>query len=214
MTTEHSPNTRGRRVTDNKDVPFDSARQALDIERLSSQHQLLAAQVKNSVDNFSHTLQSVQAEMRSVSEKISDLTGLQHAHDANRESLARMENSVQALSGQWKEWTDDFEESNERRWERHEQENKDTRDTVLKWTYGAIGLSLCLGALGGMFTWNLQKEFNDVTDANATAALRIEKLRDDKNAKDEELQERLHEIELYLTRGGEYRREPYVKPTR
>lgn len=207
---------KGRRMGD-QGVPLDAAAQALHMERLQGAHNLLAQQVKSSVDSVSNTLNSVQTEVRNIASKLSELAGLQQSHDSNNVAIRDVRDSVSALDTKLEEWFDDSERKREE-WQRtyeaerdrwrtnHVAENQKTRDALIQWT----GVGLAVMVLGGTvvsgFVWNLNMRFEQQTRDST----RIERALDEERISTAKLREKTHEIELYLARGGVDRAQPYV----
>lgn len=213
-TNEHD--ARDRRMGD-QGVPFDAAAQALHMERLQGAHNLLAQQVKASVEGVSTTLHSVQTEVRNIASKLSELAGLQQSHDSNNVAIRDVRDSVSVLNTKLEEWFDDSERKRES-WQRtyeaerdrwrtsHVAENQQTRDALVRWT----GVGLAVMALGGTvvsgFVWNLNMRF----EQQARDSSRIERMLDEERISTSRLRDKTHEVELYLARGGVDRAQPYV----
>ena len=164
-------------------VPFEAAEQALRLERIEGDHRLLSQSVKYSLDAMNSTLQNVQLESRAMSKQISDMHGLQGAHDSNNVAIGEMKRSLAELSKKIEGWMDESDKKNQAKWERyehnrdswrlaHEAENEDTkrelekeirsvRETVLKF----MGFGSAVGALAGVliagFLWSINSRFND-----------------------------------------------------
>lgn len=227
----NQPNNRNRRVTDKPGGILDAAEQALRLEKLSSQHDLLAQRVAHGMENVAHTMSSVQVEVRGLTHKIGDLAGLQYSHDTNKGAIDEVKKSLGDLNTRLEEWFDDFDQRSQRRWEQyeknrdqwrreHEAENENTkrdlekeirsvRETVIRF----IGFGSALGALAGViiggFLWNINYRFNEVKEdlsERTVASSYNRSLFDKVNAE-------LVDIKLYLARGGRIPVEPYVPPT-
>lgn len=219
---------RNRRVTDRQGGVLDAAEQALRLEKLSSQHDLLAQRVAHGMENVANTMSSVQVEVRGLNQRIGDLAGLQYSHDTNKGAIDEVKKSLGDLNTRLEEWFDDFDQRSQRRWEQyeknrdewrreHEAENENTkrdlekeirsvRETVIRF----MGFSSALGALAGVITggflWNINYRFNEVKDdvAERAAASSYNRSLFDK------LNVELDDIKLYLARGGRIPAEPYV----
>lgn len=181
--------------------------------------QLLQQRVSTGLDNVTNTLAGVSSQVRDVGNKVSELAGLQNAHDSNKLAVERVERTLETLGARFEKWFDDFKIENERRWEMHEQENasvqrdqekkiQDVRDTVTKWGGFAIAVAVLGGALVTGFLYNINYRFNDNNDDidNVAQAALNNRALIDKNA------DLLHHIQLYLARGGRVPEDPYVTP--
>lgn len=207
---------------------LDPTAQAVRMERLEGQQNLLAQQVKASLDAMTSALNNVQLETRAVTNKLGDVVGLQHSQDTNKSSIEDMKKSLGDLNTRLEEWFDDFDERNNRRWEqyernrddwrlRHEAENENDKKelekeirTVRETVIRALGWGAAAGALGGViiggFLWSLNDRFgtygSSLTQQRETSQYNRGLIDDQR--------EKMHEIELYLARGGVNAREPYV----
>ena len=223
---------RNRRVTDKQGGLLDAAAQAVRLERIEGDHRLLQQQVKSSMDAMNSTLQNVQLEARAMSTKISDMHGLQGAHDSNNVAIGEVKKSLGELDKKLQDWFDDFDKRNDQRWERyeinrdqwrlrHEAENENdkkdlekeirsVRETVIRF----IGFGSAIGALAGVvvagFLWNINYRFND----NKEDTDRVEKSSAYNRSLIDEMGRahgsELADIQLYLARGGRIPEEAYV----
>lgn len=213
---------------DDKGGLLDAATQAVRMERLEGQQNLLAQQVKASLDAMTSALNTVQLETRAVTNKLGDVVSLQHSQDTNKSTIEDMKKALGDLNTRLEEWFDDFDQRNNRRWEqyeanrdnwrlRHEAENENdkkelekeirsVRETVIR----ALGWGAAAGALAGVivggFIWSLNERFtttNKSIDQTVETATYNRELVDDQR-------EKIHEIELYLARGGVNAEQPYV----
>lgn len=198
------------------------------MERIEGKQELLASQVKNSVDNLTSTLQAVQADSRSIMTKLSELAGLQNAHDSNKVAIDEMKKSVGDLNSRLEEWFDDFDQRNQRRWEqyetnrdqwrlRHEADNENSqkdlereirsvRETVIRSLGWGAGAGVLVSVVAGGFIWALNYRFadvaGDVTHVEATNTVQEGTLSRHSSE--------LVDIKLYLARGGRIPDEPYI----
>lgn len=220
--------TKGRRVTDKPGALLEAAEQALRIVGIEGEQKLLAAQVKNSVDNLTNTLHAVQADSRNIMTKLSELAGLQNAHDSNKVAIDEMKKSVGDLNSRLEAWFDDFDRRNDRRWElyeadrnqwrrQHEAENENAnrdlekeirsvRETTIR--FAAIGATFLLlgGTIVGGFIYNINYRFNEGKDDIAET----QKTGGTNRALIEAQMKELVDIKLYLARGGRIPEEPYI----
>lgn len=223
---------RGRRVTDKQGGLLDAAQQAVRMERIEGEQRLLASQVKQSVDVLTSTLHALQSDTRNVVAKISELAGLQNAHDSNKVAIDEMKKSVGALNERLEEWFDDFDKRNQRRWEQyesnrdqwrreHEANNEDTkrdlekeirsvRETVIRALGWGAGAGALVTVVIGGFIWTLNYRFADVS----TDVTRVEQASSRNRQLIDEMGrdhgKELADIKLYLARGGRIPDEPYV----
>ena len=208
MTPTDNTKDRDRRVSDKPDF-LEAAKHAVDLAELRGEHRLLAQQVKSSVDGFSHTLNTVQIEMRNLSKNITELTGLQHGHDANNIAIGKIEGSVSDLGKKLDEWFEDFEQAQAGKWEKyeadrdrwrsaHEADNRDTRERLIRWNGVGFAVVLLGGAVVAGFLWVLNMRFQDAKDDSEVLAQR-HVLHEAQQAK---LVDKTHEMELYLARTG------------
>lgn len=241
-------NQQGSRVTDRKET--DPTSMALRIERLDGQQQLLQSQVKSTIENLNSTLQAVQAEARDMSRKITDLHGLQSAHDNSRVSIDEMKAEVRSFGERMERWFTDSQRrqdtklaelmSERDQWRiRHEAETEDAhrglakdireikeielravRESVIKWLAVGFGVTLCVSTMISGFVFFLNYRFQQQVDAIANtnedvAETRAEAERNiDKNeAGVKSNADMIHDIQLYLARGGRMPEEPYVPPS-
>lgn len=205
---------RGRRVTDKI---LEAAQHALKIERLEGRQELLAQRVTAAMENVTNTLAAVQVEMKGFSVRLSELAGLQQAHDTNKGSIEKMERSVQDLRETLDNWLEDFGDRQDQRWLRHEAENENTkrdfekeirgvRETVIRFAAFGAAMTILGGTVVGGFIWNINYRFNegkeDVREAKETASMTRELV-------DGTLRE-VTDIKLYLAGGGRIPEEPYI----
>ena len=211
---------------------MDAAQQAIRLERIEGDMRLLTQRVSSGMENVSATLAAVQVEVRGCSTNISELRGLQGAHDSNKVSIDKVEKSVSDLGARLESWFDEFEAKQEQRWRdyqanrdqwrrEHEAENENVkkdlekeirsvRETVIRF----VGFGSAIGALAGVivggFLWNINYRFNDqkedVTRAEQTST-RNQQLIDQMGV---DHGKELADIKLYLARGGRIPEEPYV----
>lgn len=231
MAPDH-PQNRNRRVTDKQGGLLDAAAQAVRLERIEGDMRLLTQRVSSAMENVTNALGSVQVEVRGCHAKVSELTGLQGAHDSNKVAIDKVEKSVSDLGMRLESWFDEFERKQEQQWRdytanrdqwrhEHEADNENTtrelekeirsvRETVIRF----VGFGSAIGALAGVivagFLWNINYRFTDNkedTDRVEQVALRNRQLLD---AMGVEHGKELADIKLYLARGGRIPEEPYV----
>lgn len=219
---------KGRRVTDKEGSLLDAATQAVRMERMEGEHRLLQSQVKQSIDTLSSTLGNLQLETRTVLAKLSELAGLQNAHDSNKVSIDEVKRSVGELNTRLEEWFDDFDQRNQRRWElyeanrdswrrQHEAENENSardlekeirsvRETTIR--FAAFGATFLLlgGTIVGGFIYNINYRFNEGKDDIAET----QRTGGTNRALIEAQMKELVDIKLYLARGGRIPEEPYI----
>lgn len=219
---------KGRRVTDKEGSLLDAATQAVRMERMEGEHRLLQSQVKQSIDTLSSTLGNLQLETRTVLAKLSELAGLQNAHDSNKVSIDEVKRSVGELNTRLEEWFDDFDQRNQRRWElyeanrdswrrQHEAENENSardlekeirsvRETTIRFAAFGAAVVFLGGTIVGGFIYNINYRFNegkeDLQDAVAASTYNRQLI-------DGTMKE-LVDIKLYLARGGRIPEEPYI----
>src|SRR3546814_13967760 len=138
---------------------------------------LLTQRVSSGMENVSATLAAVQVEVRGCSTNVSELRGLQGAHDSNKVAIDKVEKSVSDLGMRLEAWFDEFEAKQEQRWRdystnrdqwrrEHETENESVkkelekeissvRETVIRF----VGFGSAIGALAGVLIggvlWNI-----------------------------------------------------------
>lgn len=228
------PHNQGKRVTDRDGVSFDAASQAVRMQRLEGDHNLLAAQVKASVDNCTGALNSVQLEVRTLTSNLGKFSNMQHAHETNTTAIHEVKNSVNDLGRRLEGWMSDFERRNTEQWNQyrldrdswrstHERLNEETKDVlherintvreatirILAWAGGAGALAAVIAA---GFLWSLNDRFNNTAVAVQAVDARVTKNTERVTSLDTRNTDKIHQIELYLARGGENAKQPYVPP--
>lgn len=227
MTSEPNEN-KGRRVTDQHGGLLEVAQHAVRMERIEGDQRMLASQVKQSVDTLTSTLHALQSDTRAVVSKISELAGLQNAHDSNKLALDEMKKSMSDLNARLEDWFDDFDQRQQRRWEayeanreqwRREHEHSNARDkrelereirgvreTTIRFAAFGMAVTVLGGTIVGGFLWNIDYRFAegkaDITESKQ--ATNYNRLLVDT------LNKELTDIKLYLARGGRMPAEPYV----
>lgn len=221
-----------RRVTDRPGGLLDAAEQAIRLERIEGDMRLLTQRVSSAMENVTNALGSVQVEVRGCSVKMSELAGLQNAHDSNKMSIDKVERSLSELGTRLESWFDQFEAKQDQRWRdyaadrdqwrrEHEAENENkhrelekeirsVRETVIRF----VGFGSALGALAGVvvagFLWNINYRFTDNkldTDRVESSSAYNRRLIDQMGV---DHGKELADIKLYLARGGRIPEEPYV----
>lgn len=223
------PDTGGRRVTDKI---LDAAQQAVRMERLEGQHNLLSQQVRQSLDAVKSSLDNVQLETRAAASKLHDLMQLQHSHDSNKQAIEDMRRSLGDLNTRLEEWFDDFDQRNNRRWEqhernrdewrlRHEAENENdrkdaekdlrqVRETMIRAAGWIAGAGVLVSVVTGGFLWSLNDRFNTINKTLDATSHEASQARDRLDA----LRDKQHLMELYLVRGGANPNRPYDPETK
>ncbi len=220
-----STDNQRRRMADKTSHSLDAA---VRMERLEGQQNLLAQQVKASLDAMTSALNTVQLETRAVTNKLGDIVSIQHSQDSNKTAIDDMRRSLGDLNTRLEEWLDDFDQRSQRRWEQyeknrdqwrreHEADNEDTKReleneirNVRERMIQFVGFSSAIGALAGVivggFLWNINYRFSeqdkDVVRIESTGSIN-RRLIDAVNSE-------LIDIKLYLARGGRIPAEPYV----
>lgn len=228
----NQPENRGRRLSDKAGGLLDAAQQAVRMERIEGEQRLLASQVKQSVDVLTSTLHALQSDTRNVVSKISELAGLQNAHDSNKVAIDEMKKSVGALNTRLEEWFDDFDQRNQRRWEQyeanrdqwrreHEGENENTkrdlekeirsvRETTIRFAAFGAAVVFLGGTIVGGFIYNINYRFNenkeDTAEVRQTGVYNRQLI----DQMGREHGSELADIKLYLARGGRIPDEPYI----
>lgn len=232
MAPNQQTDNRGRRATDKNGGLLDAAQQAIRLERIEGDMRLLTQRVSSAMENVTNALGSVQVDVRGCHAKVSELTGLQGAHDSNKVAIDKVEKSVSDLGARLESWFDEFEAKQEQRWRdyaanrdqwrrEHEAENENVkkdlekearsvRETVIRF----VGFGSALGALAGVviggFLWNINYRFNENkedTERVEQVATRNRQLIDTMAV---DHGKELSDIKLYLARGGRIPDEPYV----
>lgn len=223
---------RNRRVTDKAGGLLDAAQQAIRLERIEGDMRLLAQRVGSGMENVTNALATVQIEMRTCSTNVSELRGLQGAHDSNKLAIDKVEKSVSDLGMRLESWFDEFEAKQEQRWRdysnnrdqwrrEHEADNENVKKDLEKEIRSVreivirfIGFGSAIGALAGVvvagFLWNINYRFTDnkedtdrVEQLSARNTQRIDAMGVDHGKE-------LADIKLYLARGGRIPDEPYI----
>lgn len=223
---------RNRRVTDKAGGLLDAAQQAIRLERIEGDMRLLTQRVSSGMENVSATLAAVQVEVRGCSTNVSELRGLQGAHDSNKVAIDKVEKSVTDLGARLESWFDEFEAKQEQRWRdyqanrdqwrrEHEAENENVkkdlekeirsvRETVIRF----VGFGSAIGALAGVivggFLWNINYRFNDQKEDVAQVEQTSTRNRQLIDQMGVDHGKELADIKLYLARGGRIPAEPYV----
>ena len=226
------PENRNRRVTDKAGGLLDVAEQAIRLERIEGDMRLLAQRVGSGMENVTNALATVQIEVRGCATNISELRGLQGAHDSNKVAIDKVEKSVSELSSRLESWFDEFEAKQEQRWRdyssnrdqwrrEHEASNEDTkrelekeirsvRETVIRF----VGFGSAIGALAGVivggFLWNINYRFNDQKEDVERVEVSASRNRQLIDQMSVDHGKELADIKLYLARGGRIPDEPYV----
>lgn len=205
---------------------------AVRMERLEGQQNLLAQQVKASLDAMTSALNTVQLETRAVTNKLGDVVSIQHSQDSNKNAIDEVKKSLGDLNVRLEEWFDDFDQRNQRRWEQyesnrdawrreHEGENANTkrelerevrsvRETVIRWGGVVFGLGLVVTLVTSVAMYALNQRFD--TQAASIIGIRADfnEYRSLTERRYDDRVRKIHEIELYLSRGGERRNDPYI----
>lgn len=217
----NQPQNRNRRVTDKAGGLLDVAEQAIRLERIEGDMRLLAQRVSSGMENVTNALATVQTEVRSCNTNVSELRGLQGAHDANKLAVDKVEKSVGDLRSTLEKWFDEFDAKQDQRWARHEADNEDTKRELEKEIRNVrermiqfVGFGSAIGALAGVivggFLWNINYRFNDQkedVERVEVSASRNRQLIDEMGV---DHGKELAGIKLYLARGGRIPDEPYV----
>lgn len=231
MTPDH-PQNRNRRVTDKQGGLLDAAAQAVRLERIEGDMRLLTQRVSSAMENVTNALGSVQVEVRGCHAKVSELTGLQGAHDSNKVAIDKVEKSVSDLGMRLESWFDEFERKQEQQWRdytanrdqwrrEHEGENENTkrdlekeirsvRETTIRFAAFGAAVVFLGGTIVGGFIYNINYRFNEnkedtaeVRQAGAYNRQLIDQMGRDHGSE-------LADIKLYLARGGRIPDEPYI----
>lgn len=208
-------------MTDKAGGLLDAAQQAIRLERIEGDMRLLTQRVSSGMENVTNALATVQTEVRSCNTNVSELRGLQGAHDANKLAIDKVEKSVGDLRSTLEKWFDEFDAKQDQRWARHEADNEDTKRELEKEIRNVrermiqfVGFGLAIGALAGVivggFLWNINYRFNDQeedVERVEVSASRNRQLIDEMGV---DHGKELADIKLYLARGGRIPDEPYI----
>lgn len=196
-------------------VDLGTAAQALRMEQLRGDHNMLAQRVQQGMENVAHNLADLQSSVRGVAAALVEVKDLQRAHDGNRETIAEVKNQISGIENKLEKWFDEITQTNEDRWRtyehnrdmwrrEHEADNENVkrdleseirrvRETMIRsvgWGVGA-GTLVSVVAAGFLFWLNQQfgglREVQQKTDKNVVI-----------NA------DRIRSAELYLARTSSY----------
>jgi len=232
MNSGQPPENRSRRATDQLGGLLDAAQQAVRLERMEGQHQLLAQRVSTGMENVTNTLNSMQVEIRGFGQKLTELAELRFSHDSNERAVEDIKRSLSEMNSRLEDWFDDYEERNTVRWRQyeanrdawrtqHEADNEKTkadlnaeirnvREVVIKYA----GYSAAIGALGGViiagFLWTINYRFDTVKEDTQDVSKDMDKAEN----RQMDLIKRVSDLELYLARGGRIPEETYNPQTR
>lgn len=232
MATNDDNINRGRRVTDQHGGLLDLAHQAVQIANLEKEQSVLAERVSQRLDANKSALENVQHELRSLGSRIEGFGRLQSSHESNKESIENMRESLGDLNRRLEDWFNDHDLRQERKWREfeqnrdewrahHEAENEDdireankridnVREKII-WAIGYVaGAGLLSGLVLGGFVYFLNYRFQETKDEVAGAK---QTMADDRRRLDDLADkhgDKLHEIELYLARGGRVPEQPYI----
>lgn len=165
--------------------------QALRVERLESDMRHLGEQVKQGLDE-------IKRDVRSLSDSVSSLKSLQQSHDTHDNAIEEMKNTLVDLNRRLEEWFDDHDDRQRKQWREHERVHEQLNERVGKlsdkitWASGVCFLG---GALVFGFLWVVNDKYTNLLNETQ----RIDDNRD-----------KIHEIELYLARGGGVPAQPYI----
>lgn len=182
------------------------------MERMDGDFRLLQSQVKGSLDIMASTMQSFQADMREIAKEVGGLSQAQSSHESDRKSIGRLEVSVNQLGERLDKHFERALKENEEWRLRHEAENEnaerslsDAIDAIKSDVNKAKGWIAAASAIGALtlsgFLWTANYRFTNVEEDI--------KNQDKIAERQERNSERIHELELFLARGGRVPEEPF-----
>jgi hypothetical protein len=198
------PINQGRRMSD-KTVPLDVAQQALHLAGMESDQKLLTAEMRQNMQVLRASNEAMQADMRKLTESVSALATLQHAHDANGRAIEEVKAQVGGINDKLERWFDQIESESRQRWERHDKErdqyrekheadNQKTKDKLTLWT----GIGITVMFIGGViitgFLYVLNDKFLDVT----TSQQRVERQQEASRTEAAADREKINDIRIYI----------------
>jgi hypothetical protein len=199
-----------------RQVPIDIAAVALRQVELEGEQRLLSQGVKNSLDAFRSTMDNVQLEVRHMSSRLETLAEVTAQQATTQESVNHLNNTLSDLRSSFETMIKEIVQGQERRWEAHERDNRETRDQVIRW--GGIGFAVML--MGGFivsgfvafqqmqFT-QFGKEIAQTGKASADMQTAFMERANQNSAAINATAASVRDIELYLARGGGIPSTPY-----
>ena len=207
---------------------------AAQLQDVRHAQQLLEKDVAQSMQSMRSSLDTIQLDQRAATAALQSLARLQDARDADREAIAGLRVDLAGISSRLESYFDDAERRHDERWRRyennrdswrrehedqnkrdHEQNRQQIQTLREKFMWVAGGFSV-VGTLGGvivtMALWSYNKQI-ETQDASVNSrfnntAESIRELRVTGSTN----RESIHQIELYLARGGRTPSESYQSP--
>ena len=202
------PASKNHRMTVDKDVSLDAARQAVRLTELEGSLQLTQQGLRASIEHLTGSVQAVQAEARAQTEAIHQLTVQQAARESDRTAVKRLEDAVGAMDRRLEDYFNDRDARDHQKWQAMANKVDDLDKRVSQWHNRLLGLGLAATLLGGAFFYFVNEKSDNITAAIETSTLNY----NSNFARIERLQAKQHQIELYLARGGANAADPYAPP--
>ncbi len=200
--------------------PLDPVQQAFRIQQLEHAQELQQANTKQAIDNLGHNIDNVQIDVREIKARLTDIATAQQASAVGREEIARLTAAIDQLSmkmdSNYREhikdttaWQDAHENDNERHREEIQKDFRSIRDKTIWATGASYGISLLIGVVGGLVWNHVNDRFNGQAESIRELRADYGQYRDLTERRYDERVRKIHNIELYLVRGGERRDDPY-----
>lgn len=159
--------------------------------------------------NLTSAMQSMQADVRKLTDTLQDFGSVQSGLHENREAVKRIWERMEQRDEQWQERWDQYlaaqaaaaekAATEESRWKtNHEKDNKETSRLVNRMAAISVGISIAVAASGGVVAWFANKNI-DLANHNVSLA-NSDRARIDAEQREEakRTDTRLDKLEIFL----------------
>jgi hypothetical protein len=193
-------------MTDSK---LDPAVLAIQLAETKGDVQSLQQALANATQNFGSTLQSVQIDIRSISQKMDGMATLSARQETMDDEIERAFTAIEKLAESSKEkWDQHYEEQSGYRATR-DGEIRASREKLILWGGVCLGFSVLAATLTAIVAWSVNSRFTAQENALGKLDLRLDKHIEKSTEDHEQAAVRIEKVEKYLIRGGRAPAEPY-----
>lgn len=166
-------------------------------------------------------MDGMRGDLRGVAEQLKELPRLAHSQQNQDNGLGRAFKAIENLAnetrksfenrdGTMNQWCRDYEDERDRWRTSHEEDNRNTREQLIRWNGIGVGISILSTALVGTILYIYAGDKAAMRETIAKMEAREETAHAAINARVERNSGRVGEVERYLTQEGTVDGRPYV----
>ena len=183
--------------------PFDPARLAMSLKETEGNVAQLQQQLTNATQNLGSAMQSIQVDIRSITNKMDNVTLVAAKQENMEDEIVRAFNAIKELADTSKEKWEEHHSTEKQDKEKRDLEIRNSREKLILWGGVIGGFSVLASILTAIVAWSVNSRFDNQARDHDKLDARLD-MHIVESAKEHNLvEEKVEKIEKFLIRSGE-----------